>query len=366
MNKTSHIFQVGPYTNYSITIDTHHNSNLKFLFVEDPIFGCITIKNRGVFTIDYYNGNLEALTIECEFTSPTYKIDMVPKNIKIKQIYMNKNLKITFFQDIIKMYDLEEYHDPYAPSLFYGLFNNDDISILEKNKSMKLIVWVGGDINTHIKRIPSLAAMLRKNLDRILKVPKIRHVSISSFIRTSLTNLNLSFKMVPFMGIVFDKYKPIPKGPCIYLYTSLGAEDYYGQDLYVKLMEQYKNIKFIVGCCQLSYQSIIKNKMPAKYNIKYYPKEELVNNIYPQCFVALRLTDHDGLSGTVQELGLMGIKSIHNGCSPSALNYKNFDDICQHVETEMKTIGHIDVVLAQKVKKYLTIDESFLTTDFHK
>ena len=365
MNKTSHIFEVEPYTNYSITIDINSN-NLKLSFTEDPVFGQISIKNGDTFAIDYYNGNLKTLTIECESSSPTYKIAMVPKNIRIKQIYMNKNLKITFYEDIIKMYDLEEYHDPYAPSLFYGLFDDDDISVLEKNKSMKLIVWVGGDINTHIKRKPNTANILKKFLDRILQVPKIRHVSISSFIRTSLTNLNLPFKMVPFMGIDFDKYKPVSKGPCIYVYTSTGAADYYGENLYVRLMGKYKNIKFIVGCSYISYRRILHNKKLDKYGIKHYQKEELVNNIYSQCFVALRLTDHDGLSATVQELGLMGIKSIHNGCSPSALNYKNFNDICQHINKEMETIGQTDTELAENVKKYLTIDEKFLTTDFHK
>lgn len=55
----------------------------------------------------------------------------------------------------------------------------------------------------------------------------------------------------------------------------------------------------------------------------------------------------------------MGIKSIHNGYSPSSLNYNNFNDICNHIDDERKKIGTIDNDLANTVKKYLTVSEDF-------
>lgn len=80
----------------------------------------------------------------------------------------------------------------------------------------------------------------------------------------------------------------------------------------------------------------------------------------------MRLTDHDGLSATVQELGLMGVKCIHNGCSPSALNYNTFNDICKHIDNEMLKIGQTDVNTALAVKNYLIINNEFFDTDYHK
>lgn len=83
------------------------------------------------------------------------------------------------------------------------------------------------------------------------------------------------------MGIFFSDYKLAPKGPCIYLYTASNYEEYYGVNLYTKLMEKYKNIKFIVTCCLLAYEQIIKKPNLAKYGIKYYTKDQLINDVYP-------------------------------------------------------------------------------------
>lgn len=66
----------------------------------------------------------------------------------------------------------------------------------------------------------------------------------------------------------------------------------------------------------------------------------------------------------MQELGLMGIKSIHNGDSPSCLNYVTFDDICKHIDNEIKTIGSQDIELANSVRQYLTLDPKFFKTSF--
>ncbi len=368
MSTVKHIFKVEPFTNYNITICTDQENNVQISIEEDPMFGNIFVTKKYVQKFEYYNGNLENLTIVANNSDEkyTYKISLDISDRKIEQIYMNKDLKITFFDDIINLYGLKEYNDPYAPAIFYGLMNNNDLLVLENHKSLRVIVWIGGDINYTIRRTNGISKMIKGNIDRILKVPKIRHVCISSFIKKSLTDMNLPYRMVPFMGVDFSKYHPCPKGPSIYLYTSLSCENYYGQELYEKIMQKYKNINFIVACCSISYNALRRYKKPYKYNIKYYKKEELINRIYPQCFLGLRLTDHDGLSGTVQELGLLGIKSIHNGCSPSALNYKTFDDICEHIEREMKTIGQTDFVLGNEVKKYLTISKDFFTTEFHK
>ena len=174
------------------------------------------------------------------------------------------------------------------------------------------------------------------------------------------------------MTIDINQFEPITKGKSIYVYTSPYMELYYGSNYYDQIVEKYKDINFVFACCKQAYDILlskkngISKKYLSKYNIKYYEKDILINEIYPQCFVALRLTIHDGMAYTVQELGLMGIKSIHNGDSPSSLNYKNLDDICSHIDNELKTIGTCDSELANKVKKYLTLDKNFYNTCFYK
>jgi len=353
------------YTNYQIKIVTTVNNIINLSFVEDVHYGVVNVKNTASYEFNYYNGEYAKITIICKYLHTNFKIYIKEHEIPIKQLHMNAQLKITFMEDMQKMYNLVEYNNDYEPAIFYGLMTNDDITVLEKNKSLKIIIWIGGDINYLINRSDSVAKNIKANVDRILKIPKVKHISISSFISNSLINLRLPFKMVPFMGIDFSKYKPIQKGPSIYLYTAIGAEKYYGIDMYAKLIEKYKHINFIVTCCWLSYQEIIKNPKMDKYGTKYYTKEELINNVYPKCFIGLRLTDHDGLSATVQELGLMGIKCVHNGSSPSTLNYKTFEDICQHIDSESLTIGKKDVELSETVSKYLTIDPKFFNSTYH-
>jgi len=360
-----HVFDTMKFTNYKIIIHTVPINKIKLSILEDSQYGMIDISDKSFSEFNYYNGDLDSITIQCQYTDANYKIDFITHPINITQIYMNSNLQITFLNDVKKQYGLRLYDNDYEPAIFYGLMNDADISQLERNKSLKIIVWIGGDINYIINRTAEVSKPIKDRVERILKIPKVRHISISKFISKSLTDLNLEFKMIPFMGNIFSQYDAVTKGPCIYLYTSPGCEQYYGQHYYLRLMKKYKHIRFIVTCHYAKYMSLIKRDRPLKYGIKYYTKEQLVNEIYPQCFIGLRLTDHDGLSATVQELGLMGIKSVHNGCSPSSLNYETYDDICRHIDTEMKTIGTIDEELSSCVRNYLTIDPNFLNTGFH-
>ena len=48
--------------------------------------------------------------------------------------------------------------------------------------------------------------------------------------------------------------------------------------------------------------------------------------IYAECFIGLRLTEHDGNANTVQEFEAMKIPIIHNQ-SEYGLKWKNINDI---------------------------------------
>lgn len=387
MNHAKHTFDADNFTNYEITIKTSEKNKIIVTISRDiadgidgihgihgiheidgldTIFDTFILENKSEYIFNYFNAECNKIIIHCWSDIMDYTINLVEKNIRIKQIYVSKNLQHTFLQDLILKYNLKTYDNDHEPAIFYGLMSDNDIDVLEKNKSLKIVVWVGGDINFIIHRSPNISEQIKKRIERIMAIDKIRHISISSFITKSLSDLNVKFKIIPFIGNILFQYKPVVKGPCIYLYTSPGCEQYYGSRYYIKLMKKYKNIQFIVTCHYEKYRNLIIKKKELKYGIKYYNKRHLINNIYPQCFIGLRLTDHDGLAATVQELGMMGIKSIHNGNTPSSLNYKTYEDICNHIDEEIKTIGTIDEELSNAVKKYLTIEPEFFTTKFHQ
>ena len=88
---------------------------------------------------------------------------------------------------------------------------------------------------------------------------------------------------------------------------------------------------FIIAVCkkQLKFK---KGNYAAIYpflkDAKYYQN---VYSAYKQCFIGLRLTNHDGNANSVQECEAMDIPVIHNQ-SDYGLKWGNIDDIIRHIK----------------------------------
>ena len=52
--------------------------------------------------------------------------------------------------------------------------------------------------------------------------------------------------------------------------------------------------------------------------------------IYGECFIGLRLTEHDGNANMVQEMKAMNIPVVHNQ-SDYGLKWKNIEDIINYI-----------------------------------
>ena len=52
--------------------------------------------------------------------------------------------------------------------------------------------------------------------------------------------------------------------------------------------------------------------------------------IYGECFIGLRLTEHDGNANMVQEMKAMNIPVVHN-LSDYGLKWKSEDDIIRYI-----------------------------------
>ncbi len=89
---------------------------------------------------------------------------------------------------------------------------------------------------------------------------------------------------------------------------------------------------------QINCEYIISSSISVPY--------EEIPSIYKQCFLGIRLTQQDGNANTVQEMGLMGIKCVHNGEFPNAINWFNLNDIIKIINEEKKKIGKKDENLA--------------------
>jgi hypothetical protein len=364
--ETAITFPVERFCNYRVEVHSELNNEIALSVKEDEHFGEFLINNEGdVFTFHYFNGDNESITVVGK-ASFCFRLELIPEDLEIEQLYMAEHLRQGFHDRVMNSTALRGYENDYLPAIFYSIWSDEDLNTLRKNKSLKIIVWTGGDINAADYREDFVRERVLRNVSEITKLSKVIHVSRSPFIDKSLKNFGFPYIKTPFCPVDFDLYKPVKKGNSIYIYTAPGMESYYGFDWYDKVVEKYKDINFIFACCKASYDFIKATGYQSKYDVRYYEPEELIDKVYSQCFLALRLTIHDGIANTVQELGLMGIRSVHNGSSPSSLNYKTLEDLYRHIDNERETIGTCDEVLANEVRRYLTLDADFYKTGFYR
>ena len=113
-----------------------------------------------------------------------------------------------------------------------------------------------------------------------------------------------------------------------------------------------------------------------------YTKRELYD-IYKDCFVGVRLTEHDNMALSCVEMGLMGRYSIFNGNIPCALHYGHhyttYDNETRQrwVYQDESLLGEVsnmilemdrrpDRLLAQEMREFVYDDEEWLDTKFYE
>jgi hypothetical protein len=252
-------------------------------------------------------------------------------NKKSKFVNIVFSDSVVFFKSKIlnEFKNLKDNYNVNEPCIFFGIYRDEDIELIKNHKSYGLIIWGGSD------------SMKEEKLEFISKLNtnKFFNISISRWVQDDLNNYNIKNKLIPWYSLNKKNWNPVKKGEYIYIYLPDHNKEFYGEDLFNKIKKKV-NYKFIIGD-------------PNKF------KKDEMQHVYSKCFIGLRLVNHDGSATTVQELGLMGIKCVHNGDSPSALNYENLDDIIEHINNESKYIGTTDHYLAKKMNHYLKIEDNF-------
>jgi hypothetical protein len=274
---------------------------------------------------------------------------------KINQLYVSNS--VTFFENtLLEKYKLKEYCDRTKPAFFFGVYDKKDIDMITKHKSTRIVIFTGGDILLTKENI--------NKINKLVKLDNIYFVCISSFIIKNLNKLRIPYKFIPINHVDPLFYKPVEKGNAIYIYTSIRFKEKYGYSFYKKITTLFKDIRFILATNPKDYDKAKESGLSTDGFITCRTKEDLFN-IYKQCFLGFRFTEHDGCSNTVIELGLMGIKCVHNGCQPSAVNYKTITDIVNIVKREKENIGSIDNSLHNETRAYDDIGTKWKSTMFY-
>lgn len=261
--------------------------------------------------------------------------------VKITQCHVAKCVR--FFKDnFLKKYNLTEYKDPDSPAVFYGMYDSNELNVIEKHNSHAVVMWCGSDS----VRLENIKKCDKKNITNIIQ----SKFEEDDFKKAGVSN----YKFIPITVADHEKLqlKAVPLGDKIYAYRSqdkilqfAGSDDFFGTKLINQLIEIFGKERFIFT------------------NGLAYTHEQLYKEIYPKCFVGLRLYAHDGLSETVIEMGIMGRKMIYNGIEPNAINYNNIDDIVNAIKEEEKNIGKTYHDLSKKVYNYICKTDDFLYVD---
>lgn len=257
-------------------------------------------------------------------------------NDKITQIYYPNCFK-HFWENDKNYLFLKKYYNIHLPSFFFSSSQKCLDRIL-KHKSLAIII-ANNSLN-----------YFRGKYKKILTFKNVIFISTSKLMTIHLKKLNIEPIEYPFWNGDINKLKDIPnKGKSIYFYSSGPESSFYGYHILKKIIdENFPNVD-VKYCCSCPYKD--HTKMALTKFKKYSPNE--IESIYKDCFIAVRLTTFDGLSDTVQSLGLLGIKTIWNGGTPSSLKYSTDIDIVNHIKNEMKKIGEKDKETSEKVFNFL-------------
>lgn len=251
-------------------------------------------------------------------------------NFGINQIKISSNL--SYMADRIKKaYNLDDYIDRHKPSLFYGIFNDEDIQSIRDHKEKKYVLWDGEDI-LHLKKEKDDHLRI---ISRIKRIPDIIHISPSAAVYTILQShgiyssratINFSFNDDKFENIL-SKF-----GNNVLIYNGFNSDitddnDRFNKKIYEQLIKKMPDIKFL-----------FTNKLKLSYNDIF--------RIYKECFIGLRLCKLDGVSQFVTDLLKLGIPVIHNGEYENTIKWKTIDDII----TTIRSVAPIK----ELPKKYIT------------
>ena len=232
---------------------------------------------------------------------------------------------------------MDEYNNPNEPSLFVGLYDDNDRKIFTNHKSYKLLYFAGGDfIPSNIKYAQSSKTLcIGYGADWLYK---------------TLDNYNIPYTKTRILLKSFDDFTPTPLGENIYVYKGLNGN----RPGHYKWEEIVKPLQQVFGEDRIIYTQDL-------------PLKELQEKYYNDCFVYVRPNPMGG--GTAMfELGHMGRRTITNNHSDFSIcsGYKNVNEMLDLIMEESKKIGTIQPQITKELKSMFDHEGNWLNLNHYK
>lgn len=226
----------------------------------------------------------------------------------IKQVYI-PNPVIHIKNNLIHNYKKINYINNRSSCLFFGIYNESDLTIFKNHIGLRVIIWGHLDIRYRDNTT-------RKIFNYLQNIENIQHLSISENMCEILNAFDIENELINIENLNLNKniFKPVSiKGNCIYISNGTSNRlEFYNSSIYNKIIKILPNFTYI-------YSNELKVEL------------DKIPQIYSKCFIGLRLTDStDHSSSTVNEFECMNIPIIHNS-SKYGLKWNDLDDIIGYI-----------------------------------
>ena len=256
---------------------------------------------------------------------------------QIFQCYASEPMEEHFASKLRSRWNLTNYHDPYAPTVMFGWYNDGvDVEFLRKHKGPLVMVWGGADMNEYRSQF-------------LNNRPETYQFGYGWQIHL-LSKWGVKHKVFTLPLRDYSKFTPTPLGNKIYVYKGwkVDRSGYFKWNEFIQpLINEWGEDNFVFG---------MGHSMDYVYE-----------NFYKNCFVYVKPNERGG-STSMWELGYMGRKTIaqNQGGAPNVLEFSTIQDIAQLINQEAQKIGTTQKITSQSVHNHFTHDYRWLNLDWWK
>lgn len=247
------------------------------------------------------------------------------------QVYISPVLETYFGKGFRAKWGLNPYNDPTKPSIFLGLYNNNDINAFLNHKSHRIITWGGADM------VPQQLNIVKN----VINDSKTYTWGTPGSFSNTLTQHNIPHKSTYIPYKSYNDFHPTPLGENIYVYKGIHGDrpDYFKwNEIIDPLIHTFGKDRVI--------------------HTQHTDPKTLKEEYYDNCFVYIKPSPKGGCT-TMWELAHMGRRTIGNGMEGlnNFTQYDNINHLLELIMDESKYIGQLREDISLSVMEDLVGDE---------